>query len=160
MFFIYPKIPGLHQQADGSRRYGIADLDGNGHVNVEDGGDRYVAGQATPKVMLGSNIALRYKNFDFAVQINGAFGHKIFNATALAYMNMTSFPDYNVMREAPALHIKDQNITDYWLEKGDYVNVDYITLGWNVPLRSRRRSWLAAFRAVSTIRSLSPPIRV
>lgn len=135
--FYLPKNTGLQQQADGSRRYGIADLDGNGHVNVEDGGDRYVAGQATPKVMLGSNIALRYKNFDFAVQINGAFGHKIFNATALAYMNMTSFPDYNVMREAPALHIKDQNITDYWLEKGDYVNVDYITLGWNVPLRSR-----------------------
>jgi hypothetical protein len=55
----------------------------------------------------------------------------------LAYMNMTSFPDYNVMRGAPQQNIKDQNVTDYWLEKGDYVNVDYITLGWNVPLRSR-----------------------
>ena len=136
MFYL-PKSTGLELQPDGSRRYEIEDLDHNGRINVEDGGDRYVAGQATPKVMLGSNIAVRYKNWDLTMQINGAFGHKIFNATALAYMNMTSFPDYNVMRGAPQQNIKDQNVTDYWLEKGDYVNVDYITLGWNVPLRSR-----------------------
>ncbi len=135
--FYLPKSTGLELQPDGSRRYEIEDLDHNGRINVEDGGDRYVAGQATPKVMLGSNIAVRYKNWDLTMQINGAFGHKIFNATALAYMNMTSFPDYNVMRGAPQQNIKDQNVTDYWLEKGDYVNVDYITLGWNVPLRSR-----------------------
>lgn len=134
--FYLPHCTGLVRQADGSYTYGIADLDGNGEINIEDGGDRYIAGQATPKVVLGSNIAFRYRRFDLSLQINGAFGHKIYNGSALTYMNMASFPDYNVMASAPAQNIKDQTATDYWLEKGDYLNFDYLTLGYNVPLSS------------------------
>lgn len=149
--FYLPHSSGLKTGTDGARHYDIADLDGNGRVNIEDGGDRRVAGQATPKVMFGSNLALRYRNFDLAVQINGAFGHKILNATALAYMNMTSFPDYNVMRDAPRENIRDQNLTDYWLEPGDFVNIDYVTVGWNVPLRSRRVSALRLSCSVNNL---------
>ena len=105
--FYLPHCTGLTRNADGSYSYAIADLDHNGAVNIEDGGDRYVAGQATPKVTLGSNISLRYKDFDISLQMNGAFGHKIYNGTALSYMNMSSFPDYNVMAEAPGRNIKD-----------------------------------------------------
>ena len=50
---------------------------------------------------------------------------------------MNIFPDYNVMKSAPKQNIKDQTATDYWLEKGNYVNFDYVTLGWNVPLTRR-----------------------
>ena len=118
---------------NGGYTYGIADLNGGG-VNLEDGEDRYVAGQAVPKTILGSNISFRYKHFDLSVQINGAFGHKIYNGTSLTYMNMNIFPDYNVMKSAPKQNIKDQTATDYWLEKGNYVNFDYVTFGWNVPI--------------------------
>ena len=89
--------------------------------------------------MLGSNISLRYRDFDISLQINGAFGHKIYNGTALSYMNMNSFPDYNVMKGAPEANIKDQTATDYWLEKGDYINFDYLTVGWNIPLGKWQR---------------------
>ena len=41
------------------------------------------------------------------------------------------------MKGAPEMNIQDQDISDYWLENGDYVNIDYVTLGWNVPLRSK-----------------------
>lgn len=131
--FYLPHCTGLKQREDGSYAYEIADLNGNG-VNLEDGEDRYIAGQATPKTMLGSNISFRYKQFDISLQINGAFGHKIYNGTSLTYMNMGSFPDYNVMQAAPERNIKDQTATDYWLESGDYINFDYLTVGWNVPL--------------------------
>lgn len=131
--FYLPHCTGLVKQADGSYKYGIADLNGGG-VSIEDGEDRYIAGQAMPKAMLGSNISLRYRDFDISLQINGAFGHKIYNGTALSYMNMGSFPDYNVMKGAPELNIKDQTATDYWLEKGDYINFNYLTIGWNIPL--------------------------
>jgi hypothetical protein len=87
--------------------------------------------------MMGSNIAFRYRQWDITVQMNGAFGHKIYNGTSLAYMNMGSLPNYNVMKGAPEMNIQDQDISDYWLEDGDYVNIDYVTLGWNVPVRSR-----------------------
>lgn len=132
--FYLPHCTGLVQREDGTYAYEIADLDGGG-INLEDGGDRYIAGQATPKTLLGSNISFRYKDFDISLQINGAFGHKIYNGTSLTYMNMGSLPDYNVLSAAPALNIYDQVATDYWLEDGDYINFDYLTVGWNVPLK-------------------------
>jgi hypothetical protein len=86
---------------------------------------------------MGSNIALRYKQWDITMQIIGAFGHKIYNGSALTFTNMLSLPNYNVMKGAPEKRIFDQAISDYWLESGDYVNIDYLTLGWNVPMKSR-----------------------
>ena len=153
--FYLPHCKGLVQDADGSYHYDIEDLDGNDVVNIEDGGDRYVAGQAMPKMTLGSNIALRYKDFDVSLQTNGAFGHKIYNGTALSYMNMGSFPDYNVMADAPRRNINDQTATDYWLEKGDYLNFDYLTIGWNVPLRSRYVSSLRLSLSVNNLATIT-----
>ena len=151
--FYLPHCTGLVEQADGSYRYEVADLNGNG-VNLEDGEDRYVAGQATPKAMLGSNFSFRYRNFDISLQINGAFGHKIYNGTALSYMNMGSFPDYNVMKGAPEQRIKDQTATDYWLENGDYVNFDYLTVGWNVPL-GKLKKYIRYLRLSASVNNLA-----
>lgn len=151
--FYLPHCTGLVEQADGSYRYEVADLNGSG-VNLEDGEDRYVAGQATPKAMLGSNFSFRYRNFDISLQINGAFGHKIYNGTALSYMNMGSFPDYNVMKGAPEQRIKDQTATDYWLENGDYVNFDYLTVGWNVPL-GKLKKYIRYLRLSASVNNLA-----
>jgi hypothetical protein len=118
--FYLPKCTGLVDNGKGGYTYGE--------------GERYIAGQATPKVLLGSNISLKYKNWDLSIQINGAFGHKIFNGTSLAYMNLGSLPLYNVLKKATEAKIYDQQVTDYWLEKGDYINFDYITLGYQVPI--------------------------
>ncbi len=124
--FYLPRFTGFetYKEIDGMRAY--------------DYGDPYVAGQAMPKVLLGSNISFRYKNIDITVQANGAFGHKIYNGTSLTYMNLSSLPLYNVLAEAPAEKIVSQEITDYWLENGSYLNIDYITLGWQVPLHKNR----------------------
>ena len=135
--FYLPHCKGLVKNENGSYFYDIEDLDHNGKVDLSDGGDRYIAGQATPKVILGSNISFRYKDFYIAVQMNGAFGHKIFNGTGLAYTSMACFPDYNVLKDAPKKNIVDQRVSDYWLEKGDYLNFEHLTLGYNVPLRSK-----------------------
>ena len=153
--FYLPHCTGLIRNADGSQSYEIADLDNNGKVNIEDGGDRYIAGQATPKMTLGSNISFRYKAFDITLQMNGAFGHKIYNGTSLTYMNMASFPDYNVFADAPSRNIQDQTATDYWLENGNYLNFDYLTLGWNVPVRSRYVSSLRLSCSVNNLATIT-----
>lgn len=134
--FYLPHCKGLKKSETGSYIYDIEDLNNDGNIDLSDGGDRYIAGQATPKVTIGSNISLRYKLFDISVQINGAFGHKIFNGTGLAYTNMSIFPDYNVLKGAPEKNIIDQNVSDYWLENGDYLNIENLTVGFNVPLKT------------------------
>lgn len=135
MFFL-PKASGLAGDDTNGYTYRVVDIDNDKVVDTTN--DRYICGQAMPKMLIGSNISFRYHDFDISMQVNGAFGHKIFNGTSLAYMNVTSFPLYNLLAEAPKANIKDQTVTDYWLENGDYVNIDYITLGWRVPLHKNR----------------------
>lgn len=150
--FYLPHCTGIVDNGHGHNKYEIADLDENGVIDLSDNGDRYIAGQATPKMTLGSNISFRYKAFDISLQMNGAFGHKIYNGTTLSYLNMSSFPDYNVMKGAPERNIVDQNVTDYWLESGSYLNLDYLTLGWNVPVRSK---YISALRLSCSINNLA-----
>ena len=131
--FYLPKCDGLiDMNGNGEYTYHILDIDGQEGIDLSDGKDRYIAGQAMPKFYLGGNISFRYKQFDIQTQFSGAFGHKIYNGTSLSYMNMSLFPTYNVMKGAPEKNIHDQTVTDYWLERGDYVHIDYVTLGWNL----------------------------
>lgn len=150
--FYLPHCTGLVPDGNGHYRYDIADLNGDGKVDLSDGGDRYVAGQATPKVTLGSNISFRYRDWYVSLQMNGAFGHKIFNGTGLAYTNMSSFPDYNVLKGAPEKNIVDQNVSDYWLERGDYLNFEYLTIGYNIPLK---RKSVQSLRVSASINNLA-----
>lgn len=151
--FYLPHCKGIVDRGNGYKMYDLEDLNNDGKIDLSDnGGDRYVAGQATPKMTLGSNISFRYKDFDVSLQMNGAFGHKIFNGTSLSYLNMSSFPDYNVMKGAPERKIVDQNVSDYWLESGDYLNFDYLTVGWNVPIKSR---YISALRLSVSVNNLA-----
>lgn len=58
------------------------------------------------------------------------------------------------MEEAPRRNIKDQTATDYWLEKGDYVNFDYLTIGWNVPL-AKAQKYIRSLRLAFTVNNLA-----
>ena len=134
----------------------------NGFVTLEDGtkyydvtDESYNCGQAMPKAMMGSNVAFRYKHFDVTMQFNGAFGHKIYNGTALTYSNQLSMPNYNMMKGAPEKNIISQIISDYYLENGDYVNIDYVTLGWNVPLRSKYIQGLRVSLSVNNLATIT-----
>ena len=152
--FYLPHCTGLKSDGETGYVYDIADLDGSGDISIANGKDRRICGQAMPKVLLGSNINFRYRQWDVALQVNGAFGHKIYNGTALTYMNMNSLPGYNVLADAPEQNIKDQTATDYWLESGDYVHFDYLTLGWNVPLNEKSRRTISNLRLALTVNDL------
>ena len=150
--FYLPHCTGLKSDGNGGYTYEIADLDNDGEATAAS--DRQLCGQAMPKVLLGANISFRYRNCDLTLQLNGAFGHKIYNGTALTYMNVNSLPGYNVLADAPKQNIVDQTATDYWLERGDYVNFDYVTLGWNVPM-GRAKRWVDRLRLSLTVENLA-----
>jgi len=142
--FYLPHCTGLGDYEDGS---------GFKYYEFADGDDRYVAGQAMPKATMGANFSFRYRNFDISVQMNGAFGHKIYNGTALSYMNYGSLPNYNIFKKAKEQMIYDSTISDYWLEKGDYVNIDYLTLGYNVPVAKMK--FIKSLRVSTSINNVA-----
>jgi hypothetical protein len=150
--FYLPKSNGLIDNGFGDYTYNILDIDGVNGIDLADGKDRYIAGQAMPKYYLAGNVNFKYKQFDAQVQFNGAFGHKIYNGTSLTYMNMNQFPTYNVMKDAPAKNIKDQTVTDFWLEKGDYLQVDYLSIGYTFD--GTKTGWLKNLRVSASVNNL------
>lgn len=151
--FYIPKADGLKDNGSGQNEYNILDIDGVEGVNTNDGFDRYVAGQVVPKYYLGANIKFRYKAFDIQTQMNGAFGHKIYNGTALTFNNMNTFTTYNLIEGAPARNIYDNRVSDYWLEKGDYLNIAYITLGYTINT-SKFKNWVKAIKLTASVNNV------
>ena len=64
-------------------------------------------------------------------------------------------PNYNMMKGAPEKNLVSQIISDYYLENGDYVNIDYVTLGWNVPLRSKYVQGLRVSLSVNNLATIT-----
>ena len=144
--FYLPHCTGIDEKG----QYILEDLDGDGSIDTGDSGDRQVCGQSIPKFYLGWDLNFKYKNWDLTMQFNGAFGHKIYNATSMTYSNMSNFPTYNVLSDAPSLNggkgIYDIQISDYWLEKGDYLNFEYASLGYNFTRENLGVKWIQNLR--------------
>jgi hypothetical protein len=60
-----------------------------------------------------------------------------------------------MMKGAPEKNLVSQIISDYYLENGDYVNIDYVTLGWNVPLRSKYVQGLRVSLSVNNLATIT-----
>lgn len=131
--FRLPVHAGFDVDENGKKTYAFKDIDGVPGIDQGDNADREIQGQVTPKVTGSLSIQLRYKKFDLSTQLRGAFGHLIYNYTGVSLNNLNQFPSYNVLNTAPDLSIYQVIHTSYWLEKGDYANVEYITLGYNFP---------------------------
>ena len=143
--FRLPVHDGFDEDVQGHLHYRVKDLDGNG-VDLSDEGDREEMGQAMPKVTANMTFTLRYKDFDLTTQLQGAFGHKIYNFTSMCLHDLSGFPMYNVLQDAIQANIYGLSHTSYYLEKGDYVNIAYITVGYNLPTRITRSSLIKGLR--------------
>jgi TonB-dependent starch-binding outer membrane protein SusC len=99
--------------------------------------DRQYFGNAIPKHVLGWNNSARFRNLDLTVNIRGAFGHDILNFQRMFYENPKN-PAYNMLKTAydPVYGQRLNNdlvYVSHYIEKGDYVKLDNITLGYTLP---------------------------
>ena len=95
--------------------------------------DRRVVGNGMPKFTLSSSHNFRYKNFDLALFFRGAFFSDIFNIHDFYYgtRNFTG----NRLQKAyaknfPIAGTANPVVCDYFLERGDYLKLDMLTLGY------------------------------
>ncbi len=100
--------------------------------------DKTIIGNGVPKYGLSLNQTFRYKNFDLTVFLRGKFGFDILNLQDIFYGNKSYLPN-NVFNSAFGKN-KDlkaaPQYSDYYLEKGDFVKLDNLTLGYNFKLNS------------------------
>ena len=97
--------------------------------------DRQVVGNGLPKFTGSMTHNFRYKNVDLTLFFRGAFGYDIFNIHDFYYgtQNFTG----NVLKKAfeknaPISATANPVVCDYFLESGDYLKLDMITLGYTL----------------------------
>ncbi|MDR1918893.1 MAG: TonB-dependent receptor [Tannerellaceae bacterium] len=117
--------------------------------------DKTWLGNGTPKyyASLGNNF--RYKNFDLSIFFRGKFAFKILNTKELYFGNPAWLPN-NVLQSAITknsdLHVSMQ-YSDYYLEDGDFVKLDNLTLGYNFNLKSN--PWIRNLRIYASALNLA-----
>jgi len=118
----------LFYKADGST--GLAS-----EMNAD---DLTIIGNGVPKYNISLNNTLRYKNFDLTVFFRGKFGFDILNTKEMYFGNKKWLPN-NIFKSAITTHAQlddDPQYSDYYLEKGDFVKLDNVTLGYTFKLNS------------------------
>ncbi len=97
--------------------------------------DLTVIGNGAPKWHLGLTNTFRYKNIDLTVGFIGKLQFDILNRQKMAYGNKKTLRSgYNVLKSALTDGIDaSYSYSDYFLEKGDYLKLDNLTIGYTLP---------------------------
>jgi hypothetical protein len=66
------------------------------------------------------------------------------------------YPTYNILDGALDKRIYDIKISDYYLENGNYVNIEYITLGYNIPVKKLKiEKYLKSLRLAFSVNNVA-----
>ncbi len=119
--------------------------------------DRVKKGSAQPKLQLGWNNELRYRNWTLNAFFQGTFGNKIFNATRAYYSYM---PNVGIGKNVLADCAKEQRVndtrsnapSDRYLENGSYFRLASLTLGYT--FRNCFNGWLNNVHVYGTVNNV------
>ena len=119
------------------------DTDGDGVITES---DKTFLGSSIPKYTFGLTLNFDYKNFDLMVFASGAAGNKIFQGLRRLDISNSNWQTVALSRWTgegtsntyPRLTSNDTNgnfgnMSDFYLEKGDYVRLKVVQLGYSLP---------------------------
>ncbi|WP_298738750.1 SusC/RagA family TonB-linked outer membrane protein [uncultured Chitinophaga sp.] len=119
-----------------TRTYGGMDKDGQ---SIYPNGDSLsYQGTPNPKTLLGISTSVAYKKFTLTANLNGAFGHKIYNNTFNNVVNVSNLrAARNIAEEffnAPIQESLSNRVTSSsrFLESGNYVKLANATLSYAI----------------------------
>ena len=134
----------------------IYDNEGN-KVNASQADPSYKRniGNGAPKHFLSWSNSFKYKNWDLSMLFRSALGYKIFNMRKYG-MGLQGAGTDNVLRTAYTKYGNVQSsggiISSYFLEYGDYVKLDNVTLGYN--FTPKKRELIESLRVYLTAKNL------
>lgn len=99
--------------------------------------DRYFAGSALPTYTYAFTPEVKYKNFDLSMVWRGSGGNMIYNSIKSSFSYFENLGKSNLLRSAAELGLfTSKYSTDLWLEKGDYLRFDNLTIGYTFDTKS------------------------
>nr|WP_236263939.1 TonB-dependent receptor [Dysgonomonas sp. Marseille-P4677] len=99
--------------------------------------DRYAAGSPIPDFLFGMNSQLRYKKWSLGFSLRASVGAKVFNNNAMKLgasevLSWNTAQINNLSKSYLETGFKNlQYLSDYYLESGDFLKMDNISLGYN-----------------------------
>ena len=118
-----------------------------------DESDRTYIGNGSPDYDLTWENSFTYKSFDLSFRFQGRFDYQILNLYQM-YYGLTAEPEVNLLEDAydRNAHIKSGKvITDYFLEDGDYLKMDNITIGWSPDIEYQ---WINNLRVYGSVENV------
>lgn len=117
--------------------------DGTKTASPNAGKDRFVLGRSNPDVTLGWNNTITYKNWDFNMFCNAAFGAKRLNIVRFAMnaevgasrfvTDKDHFSNIGVTMPTIGAENKNYGNSDKWLENADYFRCENISVAYTFP---------------------------
>ena len=117
--------------------------DGTKTASPNAGTDRFVLGRSNPDVTLGWNNTITYKNWDFNIFCNAAFGAKRLNIVRFAMnaevgasrfvTDKDHFSNIGVTMPTIGAENKNYGNSDKWLENADYFRCENISVAYTFP---------------------------
>ena len=106
---------------------------------------RQVIGNGIPKMFAGLSIAAAYKRFDLSVNLRGAFMYQVLNQYRMLWETFQRGQQYNYPKtilEKPYggetyLVNTAPSYVSYFVENGDFVKLDNVTLGYNFKFKQQ-----------------------
>ncbi|MEJ7676685.1 MAG: SusC/RagA family TonB-linked outer membrane protein [Segetibacter sp.] len=108
-------------------------------VTAEEIGDNDFAylGNSIPKYNLGLTNNFKFRNLDATILLRSAFGFKALNAKRLYHENAVNIYTMNLFTSAIDKPVNaEQYFSTYYLEKGDYLKIDNLTIGYSIPVKN------------------------
>ncbi|MCW3073612.1 MAG: hypothetical protein JWP69_681 [Flaviaesturariibacter sp.] len=143
-----------------------ADLNGDGQITDGDL-DKTFLGSPIPKYTFGFTINMDYKGFDFTAFAQGVAGNKIFQGLRRLDILTSNYSTKALSRwtgegtstDFPRLNDADPNgnfsrMSDFYLEKGDYLRLKVLQLGYTLPNNLFNRLGVSRFRVYVTAENL------
>ena len=114
--------------------------------------DRRKVGSAQPKLNLGWNNTINYKNWTLTAFFQGTFGNKIFNSTRAQYNNVTNIKVgknglKEIMYNQKGTDTNAQAPSDRYLENGSYLRLSSLSLGYNF---GKIGNWVNSLKLTAT----------
>lgn len=128
----------------------ILDADGNPETTQQPGeDDRIYMGNAQPKLTMGWNNTITWKNWDLNIFFTGVFGQKIFNEPHAYFSYVASVSQgKNIMSSVWEDQLATDGLAHYpsdrYLENGSYFKLSTLTLGYT--FRNCFNGWIKDLR--------------
>lgn len=93
--------------------------------------DKEVIGNGMPNYFVGLTNSLEYKRFDLEIFMRGALDYQVLNVGRIYMENLDKFPQSNIYTSALSSPLRaPSQYSDYYLEDGDYLKIQNISLGY------------------------------